>query len=405
MRPVELTAFHVRIPLKKTIRHASHSRTSNDTLLVRCRLDDGTVGWGEGLPRPYVTGETIDTAFAHVQATDWSETLDASFNGLADAVRFTERLKLDAIDPPTDVDGNTLAVRECFGNTVLCAVELALLDAVGRVEGAPLSKVTELVPEAAAVRESRDRVQYSGAITSESPRKQIASAVKMRLMGFHQLKVKVGTAGIDDARALRRVRRIVGGRVDLRIDANEAWRPDEVAEKLAPLVTLGISSLEQPVRHADVDALADVRDGIAVPIMLDESLCSIEDAYRAIERGTCDLFNIRLSKCGGFTRSLKLAATAERAGLGYQLGCQVGETGILSAAGRHFACSVGGIRYLEGSYDRYLVRERLTKENLTFGWKGFAPAINRPGLGVTIDPKALARVVVRERNLDARTSR
>ena len=128
--------------------------------------------------------------------------------------------------------------------------------------------------------------------------------------------------------------------------------------------------------------------------MLDESLCSLVDARRAIEFGLCDLFNIRISKCGGFLNSLKLAALARQAGLGYQLGCQVGETGILSAAGRHFASSVSDIRYVEGSYDQFLVRERLTVENLTFGRKGLAPAITRPGLGVTIDERALARVTI-----------
>ncbi len=77
---------------------------------------------------------------------------------------------------------------------------------------------------------------------------------------------------------------------------------------------------------------------------------------------------------------------AHRAGLGYQLGCQVGETGILSAAGRHFASSVGDIRYLEGSYDRFLVKERLTQEDLTFGYGGHAKALQEPGLGIHIDP-------------------
>ena len=104
--------------------------------------------------------------------------------------------------------------------------------------------------------------------------------------------------------------------------------------------------------------------------------------------------NLRLSTCGGFVRTHELAALAQREGLGYQLGCQVGETGILSAAGRHFAASVGNIRYLEGSYDRYLVKERLTTEDLTFGRGGFAPALQGPGLGVTIDEAALRRATV-----------
>jgi muconate cycloisomerase len=90
--------------------------------------------------------------------------------------------------------------------------------------------------------------------------------------------------------------------------------------------------------------------------------------------------------------SLRLAAMARAHGLGFQLGCQVGETGILSAAGRHFACSVGPIRYLEGSYDRWLVRERLTRQDLSFGYGGWAPALKGPGLGVNVDRAAVNRV-------------
>jgi muconate cycloisomerase len=141
--------------------------------------------------------------------------------------------------------------------------------------------------------------------------------------------------------------------------------------------------------------LAAVRRDISVPIMLDESLTSLADARRAIDMETCDLFNIRLSKCGGFLGSLQLAALAHSAGLGYQLGCHPGESGILSAAGRHFATSVRGIRYHEGSYDRFLLNELLTNEDVTFGYGGWADALRTPGLGVTVNQAALARMAHR----------
>jgi muconate cycloisomerase len=123
------------------------------------------------------------------------------------------------------------------------------------------------------------------------------------------------------------------------------------------------------------------------------------DAERAIQNGWCDLFNIRLSKCGGFIPSVRLAQLAKRHGLGYQLGCQVGETAILSAAGRHFATSVAGIRYLEGSYDRHLVWESLSTEDLTFRWGGKAPALIRTGLGFTLDPLRLDWLTKRKETL------
>ena len=142
-----------------------------------------------------------------------------------------------------------------------------------------------------------------------------------------------------------------------------------------------------------------MRKQIHTAIALDESLCGEVDAERAASHGLCDVFNLRLSKCGGFIPTLRLAELARRHGMGYQLGCQVGETGILSAAGRHFASSVSGIRYCEGSYDRYLVREALMREDLSLGRGGWAPALIGCGLGVAIDPDRLDRVTVKKETL------
>lgn len=385
MRLVRLAAIHARIPLRRDVKHASHARRENDTLLIAATLDDGTVGWGEALPRPYVTGETIESCFDILRATELSQ-LSGTIANLAAAVTRCRELRL-----PTRPAGT----RECFGNAVQCAVELAVLDAVTRAEGVPFSRVVEHVPEATPLRRSVPFVRYSVAIMSVRPWKEAASALAYRLYGFEQCKVKVGVPGQDEPASLRRIRRFAGSQMDIRVDANEAWSPDEVERRVAALKSFGITSVEQPVPHANVNALANIRPQIGLPLMLDESLCSLEDADRAIEQGLCDLFNIRLSKCGGFINSLLLAAKARDAGLGFQLGCMVGETGILSAAGRHFACSVDGLRYLEGSFDRHLVAERLTREDLTFGKGGLAPALARPGLGVTIDQHAIDRVAVR----------
>src|SRR5262249_35875022 len=325
------------------------------------------------------------------RATDWRKELRGDVTDLAAAVRLCAGLRL--------ADSERSGKRDCFGNAARCAVEIAVLDAFCRAYGRPLSAVTNLVPESLAIRRHQPRVRYSGAWTPSSPPSRFRDLLgcwKLKIFGFHQGKVKVGVEGYDDAVSVGRLRRVMGPAFDIRIDANEAWRCDNLEQKLARLLPLGITAVEQPVPHADVDGLAAVRHGLTVPIMLDESLCSLSDGRRAIERGTCDLFNIRLSKCGGFINSLKLAAMAHNAGLGCQLGCQVGETGILSAAGRHFACSVAGIRYLEGSYDRFLVRERLTVQDVTFGYRGWAPELTGPGLGVEVNPEALKRVTVRE---------
>jgi L-alanine-DL-glutamate epimerase-like enolase superfamily enzyme len=383
MRVVELTAWQVRIPLRKPIRHASFARTETDNVVVRARLADGTAGYGEGVPREYVTGETIDSAFRLLAASDLAAQLD-DVRDFPHALEIGERLRL------ADIPGDE---RRCQGNGARCAVELALLDAFGKHFNQPLSAATALL--APEINEPKPKVRYSGAITSSQGWKARFSAWKMRLYGFGQLKVKVGIAGQDDVGRLRSIRRRVGAKMDLRIDVNEAWTPANVSDRILELKPFGISAVEQPLPHAQIKALADVRAQVGVPIMHDESLCGMIDAERAVADRTCDLFNVRLSKCGGFLASLRLVQFAKRHGLGCQLGCQVGETAILSAAGRHFAASVGGLRYVEGSYDSHLVREALATRDITFGWGGWAPALAGPGLGITIDEAALNRVAVR----------
>jgi len=383
MRVAELTAFHVRIPLRKSIRHASHTRTETDNLIIRCMLEDGTEGFGEGVPRDYVTGETIDSALDLLRRSDLRAQME-SCPDMPAAVMLAERMHLAA------VAGDD---RQCQGNAARCAVELALLDAYGKRFAEPLSSVTRLVGE--GLYQPRSQVRYSGAITSTQGLKLRFAVWKYRIYGFHQLKVKVGIVGQNDIERLHVIRSRGGKKVDLRIDANEAWSPAEATQRILELKPFGITAVEQPVPHQDVACLAEVRKQARVPIMLDESLCSMVDAERSVSGGTCDLFNLRLSKCGGFIPALRLARFARRHGLGYQLGCQVGETAILSAAGRHFAASVADIHYLEGSYDRHLVCEALGTRDLTFGWGGWAPALTGGGLGVDLDRQAFQRVTIR----------
>lgn len=394
LRIAQLTAIQVPIALKKPIRHASHLRSENETLLIRCQLQDGSVGWGEGLPRPYVTGESIASVWRHLEQTRFETLADASFDQPGDAVTALDSLRLAevATDPG-------IVPREGFGNAVRCALELAVLDAVCRSAGCSIGDMLSTVPEFASVIAPHDEVFYSGAITTLSARKQWLAAWKMRLFAFRQVKVKIGAAGMDDAAGLRRIRGILGPAVDVRLDANEAWHCDDVIRHMQPLLPFRPSSLEQPVPHAEISGLASVRAQLSIPVMLDESLCCYEDGQRAIAGGWCDLFNVRISKCGGLIRSLRLAVLARQHGIGCQLGCQVGETGILSAAGRHFACSVGPLSYLEGSFDRFLVRDRLTLEDLTFRRGGRAGRLSGPGLGVTIDEARIRDIQVRRRVL------
>jgi muconate cycloisomerase len=384
-----LELLHIDVPLKRPIRHASHERTGSDNLVVRLTLDDGTVGHGEGVPRPYVTGETIESTFAALSSLDLPRLLGRPADFPA-AVEVVAGLRI----PETESDPRGMA-----GNAARCALELALLDAFGRKFGRPLGDAVPQLAPAAHLRPAPGAVRYSGAITAESRRKERISAIKMRIYGFSQVKVKVGVAGQDDAARLRALRRILGSRMDIRIDANEAWPADGLVERVRPLLPSRPSALEQPVPHAEVGRLAELRPRLGIPVMLDESLCGLPDAERAIRDDLADILNVRLSKCGGVVPSLRIMALASRAGKGVQLGCHPGETAILSAAGRHVAANLRGIRYLEGSYDRHVLLGNVIRGDITFGYGGRAAPLAGPGLGIEVDPAALEALTVRRQQV------
>src|SRR5688572_6650206 len=195
MRIAELTALHVRLPLKRPIAHASHTRTYSDNLFIRCRLAAGTEGWGEGVPREYVTGETIDGAFEQLAATPVSEQLSTDCHDWPQVIALCQRFQPAALrDDP----------RGCYGNALRAAVELSILDTFGRLFGEPVSRVTQHFAAAEPIRASHPRVRYSGVITAETPRKEVLSAIKMRAYGFAHCKLKVGLPNVDEAARLRR---------------------------------------------------------------------------------------------------------------------------------------------------------------------------------------------------------
>jgi muconate cycloisomerase len=376
--------------LKKVVKHASFERSVSENLVARVELSDGSVGHGEGVPRSYVTGETVETAFALLSAHDWSMQIGRPAD-YGEVVRRLEALRI----PENEADP-----RGMDGNAARCALELAILDAYGRRFGASIGRAIELATAVGLQRHAAPHpVRYSGAITAESTWGEWKTAVKIRLYGFHQVKVKVGTQGQDDPRRLKALRRILGRRMDIRLDANEAWPASELLGRVEPLRRYRPTALEQPVPHAQVDSLTELRPRLGIPIMLDESLCGFPDAEAAVARRTADILNVRISKCGGLLASLRIIALAQRSGLALQLGCHPGETALLSAAGRHLASRVAGLRYVEGSYDRHILGANLTRQDLTFRYGGWAKPMDGPGSGVEVDPAALEAMTVESREI------
>ena len=368
MKIIGATCFALRIPFVEAFGHSASVRSRSDSVVVRLAADDGTVGYGEGLPRPYVTGETVETCVDHISHCLWPAIADSRFTAPEPGQ-----------DPLQALSGAARAFPDTGGDGVIAwhaartACELALLDLLLRRQDLSLGAI--LPPK-------RDAVAYSGVITGGSIENAVRLARVCAEYGLQAVKIKIGG---DDARdRVAAVRKAVGASVSLRVDANCAYTPDEAVATLAALAPFDVACAEQPIPRGDPAVLARVRSRSSIPIMADESLVTVADAKALIAEEACDFFNLRLSKCGGIARTLEIAELAVRAGVGLQLGCQVGESAILSAAGRHVAAHLDGVSFVEGSYGKLLLVEDVSEEPVAFGRGGTAPLMRGPGLGVDV---------------------
>lgn len=366
MRVVRCELLEVDIPFKLTFKHSLHERSESNSILVKLTSDTGDVGWGESLPRDYVTGETMESVVETIRDSFLPGVLEVSHATWEESLEHAAHLEKEARARNPELPERIGASR--------CAIELAFLDLAGKHFRRSVAEIFG--------QRKREWVEYSGVISSDSRWKVIKTALKMRLGALRQIKVKVG--GRDDREKLQWIRSMVGPSVDLRVDANAAWNVSDAIGKIQVFKQFGVSSVEQPVAAGDLAGLQAVTAAVTTPIMVDESLCSLGDAKKLVAMDACDYFNIRLSKCGGLFASLELAEFARNHDKGCQLGCQVGETAILSAAGRHFALGVAGLKYFEGSFGTHLLEQDVARENLTFRRGGIGRPLPGPGLGVNV---------------------
>lgn len=368
MKIISANLYPLNIPFNEVFSHHLASRNASDTLVVEFVTDSGVCGYGEALPRPYVTGENREDTLAVLKqklplliGTDLAEN--------DDVFAVSKRL-LEAFTIP--------------GNAARCAIELALIDTLLRISNRSLS--TLLPPRINAV-------EYSGVIGAGSNDRLRAIALRLRSFDFRQVKMKVGRIVGPEQVAL--VREILGPQVSLRLDANGAFSCEEALTFVDAIASHDIACIEQPIPRGALQELARFKRASSIPVMADESLLSIEDARELIEQQVCDGFNLRISKLGGLGQTLEIAHMAAEAGIFVQIGCMVGETAILSAVGRHLAASLPEVRFVEGSFGKHLLVEDISQEEICFGPKGKAGLIGGPGIGVSICREKLLRFTER----------
>jgi L-Ala-D/L-Glu epimerase len=377
----ELRLFAVDLPFRKPFRHAAAERSTSESLFLQITLDSGATGWGECLPRAYVSGESRDEAFALLRDVILPALLGKTFPSLAEITSFLE--KCDGKAPAAWVPP------EVPQSSAWCSVDLALLDAFGKASGEAVGLGK---PDGAG-----QQHRYSGVVSAGRGWRDMVSLLKIRAFGFPHVKLKLEHEGAVEA--ARTARRLLGRRVDLRVDANMAWEVEQALAVIAELRTVGISSVEQPIAADDLGGLARLVRESAAGIVVDEGVTDGASLQRLVDRRACTGVNVRISKCGGLIGARARCDEVLDAGLLLQLGCQVGESSLLSAAHLTLMSALArrtpGVRYAEGCFGRHLLREDPVSPLLQFRYGGRPPRRpTGPGLGIRMDQAKLQQWTV-----------
>jgi len=380
-----ITVFPLAIPLRHKVSHAAAERSVTDTVVVGVELSNGIVGYGETVPRSYVTQETVGSVVSAIAEVFMPFLLDFHPRSFPEALEAIESL------PWCDASERLVPAARA-------GVELGLLDATLRIFGRSCDDVVGWMGIAGfGSPGSAGRVRFGGVLAAEKLEQTMRQLRLMYWYGLRDFKLKVGMPGDLDKLAL--VSRYLGrsmqkGRATLRIDANGAWSKDQAIEWLTDADESVLTLVEQPLPRGAEDQLPVLRDLFDISLMHDESLITVADARQLIKLGVADAFNIRISKCGGLLPALRLAALARRSHVRIQLGCMVGETSILSAVGLRFLQVCPGVEWAEGCYGSRLLETDVCAKGLRFGYGGRPPQLRGSGFGVDVDPDRLRRLCV-----------
>lgn len=358
-----IRAIPVNIPFVAPYRFAYGSIASLTKTLVEVTTDTGIVGWGE--------------------AADGDRS--SAIMDVAPRLIGLDPLDLDAIEalivpgyaysPWADVVG----AKRTFG-----AIELALWDIRGKLEGKPLHELL-----GGAVRTDIPLTEYFSYRFAgpdhpgESTPLEVARECARLLEEFDGaiFEGKVGTVGVDEElEMVREIRAAIGDR-PLRLDGNGGWLVATAREVIPRFEEFGIDQWEEPVEgFEDLAAMRDVTD---------RPLSShVTDLPLAKALGVPDVIVTNLNEKGGIRRTVEFVRACEAAGIGFRF--HSGETGVASTAYLHVTAAIDHIDDASQTLFRWYADDVIVGGPYV-PRHGVVPVPTGPGLGIEIDPEALDR--------------
>ncbi len=370
----------VEIPFRLKYTHALASRKEGSSIIVKVVTECGKVGYGETIPRSYLTGEDIDSVWHDILKRWWPRVKDIELNNYKEILPAFFDIYSDA-----DRSRHTASY---------AGIELACIDAMGKAFNQPARNVIENYSQVA-----QDTIfKSTGPIGTKSIFKTKVIARIFKYLNFPDIKVKTG---LDcDQERLQAIRKIFGKNTDIRADANAAWDTNTALKNCDYLKKYNISSIEQPVKADNIKGMARIKKESGIEVMADESLCTRNDAKILIAEHACDIFNIRLAKCGGFNGCLELHKIMKEANLSCQIGVLVGETSIITGAEQEFMTAIGPQRHHEFPFSKILLKKDPASGASAPLKNGcITPPSARKGFGVTVNEKTLDKITIDKKTI------
>ena len=353
IRSVSYTSLE--IPMEKEFRISLGSTHSYEGFIITIETDDGGRGYGEAVPTPFITGETM-------------ESIAAALKLLKPAIEGMDETDTESI-------GDVMEKTVVGSYAAKCAIDTALWDLIGKKAVVPLYKL---------LGGYRKSIRTSFTIdigTMEEVEKYTREFVEA---GLKTIKVKLGRGLREDYERVKRTRQTAGDDITIYVDFNQSYSAKKAVELSRDIHKFELEFLEQPTPAHDLAGLKFVRDHSDIPVMADESVHGPEDAMKIVMSEAADMINMKMMKAGGITRGRKIINIAEGAGLPVMIGCMV-ETKIAVTAGTHLALGMKNVKYAD--LDGY---SSLKKDITTGGLElknGENTVSGRPGLGLDVSLK------------------
>ncbi|WP_248920378.1 muconate cycloisomerase family protein [Pseudomonas entomophila] len=361
-----LEAIIVDLPTIRPHKLAMHTMQQQTLVIIRLRCSDGIEGIGEattigGLAYGYESPEGIK---ANIDAY-----LAPALVGLPAGNINAAMLMLDKL-----AKGNTFAKS---------GIESALLDAQGKRLGLPVSELLG--------GRVRDSLEVAWTLASGDTARDIEEAERMLEARRHRLfKLKIGANPLEqDLRHVLAIKRELGERASVRVDVNQYWDESQAVRACQVLGDNGIDLIEQPISRINRAGQVRLNQRSPAPIMADESIESVEDAFSLAAIGAASIFALKIAKNGGPRAVLRTAQIAEAAGIALYGGTMLeGAVGTLASA--HAFLTLRQLTWGTELFGPLLLTEEIVCEPPQY--RDFQLHVpTTPGLGLTLDEAQLKR--------------